>query len=101
MDEAQRAREREVLERVARAICRRGMCVPAIFFFESIMPLSFLAGQALVFLQPMISVLVNAPDYDVFAEAIEDRDNLRWFVDRLEELNDDAQDDEEPPADRG
>jgi len=80
------ARQREVLERFARAVVDRRMATPAIFFFESVQPLSFVAGQALAFLHPMVSVLLDAPDYEVFREAIEDRENLRWLVDRLEAL---------------
>jgi hypothetical protein len=84
--EQERARQREVLERFARKVAQRRMCAPAIFLFESLQPLSFLAGQALAFIHPLISVMLEAPDYDVFREAIEDRENVRWLVDRLEEL---------------
>lgn len=81
-----RAREREVLEKFAQKIARRGMCAPAIFVFESIQPLAFVAGQALAFIEPLLRVMFEAPDYAVFREAIEDRENVRWLVDRLEEL---------------
>lgn len=84
--EAERAREREVLERFATEVARRRMCAPAIFLFESIQPLSFLAGQALAFLYPMVSVMLDVPDYEVFRVAIEDRENVRWLIERLEEL---------------
>lgn len=79
-------RQREVLEKVAVAIARRRMCAPAIFFFESIQPLSFLAGQALAFGEPLVRALLEIPEYEIFREAIEDREMLRWLIDRLEEL---------------
>ncbi len=79
-------RQREVLEKLAQEIGRRGMIAPAIFVFESIQPLSFVAGQALAFAEPFIRVVLVAPEYGVFREAIEDRENLRWLVDRLEDL---------------
>jgi hypothetical protein len=82
----ERSRQREVLDRFAREIARRGMCAPAIFLFESVQPLTFVAGQALAFIEPLLKVLFDAPDYRVFREAIEDRENVRWLVDRLEEL---------------
>ncbi|HUS79895.1 MAG TPA: hypothetical protein VM283_01425 [Armatimonadota bacterium] len=94
MDEHTR-RQRQVLERLAREISRRGMTAPAIFVFESVQPLSLVAGQALAFIEPMVRVLLEVPDYEVFREAIEDRGNLRWLVDRLEELSDDP--DAPPP----
>lgn len=84
--EDERTQQREVLDRFAGEIARRGMCAPAIFLFESIQPLAFVAGQALAFIEPLLKVMVDAPDYHVFREAIEDRENVRWLVDRLEEL---------------
>lgn len=85
-EEAARARQREVLERFAQEIVSRRMAAPAVFLFESLQPLSLLAGQALAFIQPLLTVMLEAPDYSVFREAIEDRKNVRWLVDRLEEL---------------
>lgn len=82
----ERARQREVLDGFAREIARRGMCAPAVFLFESVQPLTFVAGQALAFVEPLLKVILDAPDYRVFREAIEDRENVRWLVDRLEEL---------------
>jgi hypothetical protein len=84
--EDERAREREVLDRFAQEIARRRMCPPAIFLFESIRPLAFVAGQALAFIEPLLRVMFDAPDYTVFREAIEDRENVEWLVCRLEEL---------------
>ena len=94
----ERARQRDVLERFAQEVVRRRMSAPAIFLFESMQPLSFLAGQALAFIQPMISVILEAPDYDVFREAIEDRENVRWLISRMEELEY-GSDDSEPDSD--
>ena len=62
----ERLRQREVLEKFARAVADRHM--------------------ALAFVEPMLRLVLDAPDYTVFREAIEDRENVRWLVDRLEEL---------------
>jgi hypothetical protein len=88
--EDERARQREVLEKFARWIAERRMCAPAIFLFESIQPLAFVAGQALAFIEPLLKVIFEAPDYRVFREAIENRENVRWLVRRLEELEGDG-----------
>ncbi len=93
-EDRERARQREVLERFAQEIARRRMAVPAIFLFESIQPLSFVAGQALAFIHPLVSVILEAPDYHMFREAIEDRENVAWLIDRLEELEYDSRRDE-------
>lgn len=96
MDECRRA-QREVLEKLAQAIVRRGMCAPAIFALESVQPLSFVIGQTLALVEPLVRVLLDAPEYDIFREAIEDRENLRWLADRIEELDSDR--DAEPQSD--
>ena len=82
-----------MLEKLAVALARRRMCAPAIFLFESMQPVSFLGAQALAFAEPLIKVLLDIPEYQVFREALEDRENVRWLIDRLEELEDN------PPAD--
>jgi len=84
-------RQRQVLDKLAREIARRGMCAPAVFAFASVEPLSVVAGQALAFIEPFVRVLLDVPEYDIFREAIESRENLRWLVDRLEELADDRE----------
>ncbi len=89
MDE-ETARQREVLEKLAREIARRGMCAPAIFIFESVRPLTFVAGQALAFIEPLLKVMFHAPDYAIFREAIEGRENVGWLVGRLEGLQGDG-----------
>jgi len=94
------ARQRAVLDRFARAVVERRMATPAMLFFESVQPLSFVAGQALAFLHPMVSVLLDAPDYEVFLEAIEDRENLRWLVDRLEALEEERLNDRQTQHER-
>ena len=89
MDEY-RLSQREVLDKLAHEIVRRGMCAPAVFVIESVQPLSFVIGQTLALLEPFVRVLLDAPEYEIFREAIEDRENLRWLADRIEELDDDA-----------
>lgn len=89
-----------MLEKLAVAIARRRMCAPAIFLFEAIQPVSFLGAQALAFAEPLIKVLLEIPEYEVFREAMEDRVNVRWLIDRLEELEDNppAEDQPSPPC---
>jgi len=101
MSDDELRRQREVLEKLAVAIAQRRMCAPAIFFFESIQPLSFIAGQALAFGEPLIKALLDIPEYQVFREALEDRENIRWLIDRLEELADNPPADDPPSCDTG
>ncbi len=83
----ERQQQLQVLEKLAQEIAGRGMCAPAIFLFASVEPLSLIAGQALAFIEPFVRLLLDVPEYQTFREAIEDRENLRWLVQRLEELS--------------
>jgi len=84
-----------VLQQVAERLVERRLHAPALFLLESLRPLSFLAGQTLVLLGPLLEPLLAASDYRVFAEAIEDRANLDWLLQRLEEVEESRRD---PPA---
>jgi hypothetical protein len=79
-----RERQREVLGKIARELARRRLTAPAIFTLESMMPLSFIASQALVMLRPFVQALVGGKDYAVFAAALEERENVEWLLRELE-----------------
>ncbi len=83
-DRFDRERQREVLAKVADAVARRDLAVPVIFILESGKPLSVVASQGLFFLKPLVRFMLGIRDYDVFAAAIEDRENLEWLIQRLE-----------------
>jgi hypothetical protein len=51
-------------------------------------PLSFIASQGLIFFEPIVRTMLTVKDYDVFARAIERRENVEWLVRYLEETED-------------
>ena len=81
---AVRLGQRKVLARMLRAIIRRRLTAPALFVLESAKPLSFLAAQGLIVLEPLISTVLPRAEYDLFTEAIADRTNLEWMIQQLE-----------------
>lgn len=84
-DEAQRLeRQRAVLQTVADKLLERHLEAPAILMLESIKPLSFIASQGLVFMGPLLQAVLAVQDYDTFAEALENRENVEWLIQRLE-----------------
>ena len=83
-DSGEQSQQREVLAKVVELIVRRRMEAPAIFVLESTKPLSFLASQTLIFFQPIIQALLSVKDYETFALAIEDRENIEWMIAQLE-----------------
>jgi len=66
------------------------MTVPAIFFLESVKPLSFLGSQALHFFEPMVRAFFNVQDYERFALLMERRENLEALLVRIEARDDEA-----------
>jgi hypothetical protein len=61
------------------------MTVPAIFFLESMKPLSFVGSQALHFFEPMVRALFTIPEYERFALLMERRENLEALLVTIEQ----------------
>ena len=64
------------------------MTVPAIFFLESMKPLSFLGSQALHFFEPMVRAFFAVQEYDRFASMMERRENLEALLVKIETRDD-------------
>ena len=77
-------RARELVAKIAHQIVKRKMSVPAIMFFESVKPLSFVGSQALIFFQPMVQAFLNRREYDEFAVMMEDRENVELLLQEIE-----------------
>ncbi len=73
-----------LLDRIAAGIVRYGMTVPAIFMLESSKPLSFVGGQFLHFLSPIVHSIFNARELDRLAFLLERRDTMEELIVRIE-----------------
>ncbi len=80
---AKQARDIDV---VCREIIRRRMTVPTQMMLESSMPLHFLAGQMLRFVEPFLGTLLDPVAIRDFATFVEQRGAVEYICDRLEEL---------------
>ncbi len=78
-----------LLERVATRVVELRLEVPAVLALESVRPLSFVAGQAMVFFQPMVQAWLRFGDYRRFAALLERREALELLT-RLIERGADA-----------
>jgi hypothetical protein len=92
--------DRAMLERLAARIVELRLEVPAILTLESARPLSLVAGQALVFFEPIAQSLFRLSDYQRFARVIQDRANLDTFVALIEHAADTAHGARSGPRDR-
>lgn len=84
--DGRRTRQREALGKLADLVSSRRLGTPAIFMLESIKPLSLVTSQALLFFEPILEAFCTPGDYRTVAEALEDRENLEWLIQRLEVL---------------
>ena len=77
----------ELTARIALKVVERQLTVPSVVFLESVKPLSFLGNQMLIFLDPVLSLVVDSKDYRKFVRMIEDRDNVEKLICAIEEEN--------------
>jgi hypothetical protein len=82
------AAERELVERIASEIARRGMTLPAIVMLESSRPLGGLSGQALRFVEPWFAAVTNAAGLKVLADLLERPGGIDFVVDTFQAAND-------------
>ncbi len=73
-----------LLTQVAEEIVKRELTAPAILFLDSMKPLSFLGGQLMVFFSPFVHMVLDSRSYDLFAETIENRENVEFLINRIE-----------------
>jgi len=73
-----------MLDRIAGAVVRWGMGVPAIFLLESAKPLSFIGGQFLHFLSPIVHSVANVKELDRLAVLMERRETVEELIVRIE-----------------
>ncbi len=81
--------EQALVDRLARAIARRGLVTPALFGLECSHNLNFLASQALVFAQPVAQLVFSPDEYQTFARFLDRRGSVEYFCRRLEAAADD------------
>ncbi len=73
-----------LLDRLAGRIVELRLETPALLTLETARPLSLLAGQAMVFFEPIVQALFRLPEYRRYAALIERRECLALLADRIE-----------------
>jgi len=85
------AEEDAVMEKFAKKVVEWRMAVPAILFIESGKPLNYIASQAMVvaqpFAQPMLEMIFNFQEYDIFRQALERRENVENVLQKIEKYD--------------
>ena len=81
--------EEAVLEKAAKWFNKWGAAgtVAGIMLGESFKPTNFILSQAMVFFEPMAQVVFNAKEYATFYRALEKRESVELFLQKLEALD--------------
>ena len=85
------AADLELLDRLARRVVELHLELPAILTLETGKPLSLLAGQTLIFFEPIVQSLFAWTDYRRLAQVIERREAVEALIQRIERRADEAQ----------
>ena len=74
-----------LLERLAKRLVERHLEVPAILTLETGKPLSLLASQSMIFLEPIVLALFPVRDYRRVAQLVERRDAVETLIRMIED----------------
>jgi len=78
--------DKEILKIYAKKIVERKLSVLAIFLLESTKYISFIAGQSLIFLGPLLTFFVSDKKYYRFVELIENKNNVEFLIKQIENM---------------
>lgn len=76
--------EGALLDKIATAIAKRGMAIPALMFLETIKPLNLVGSQVMAFFEPFADTLMKGNSFMVFRSLMEDRRNVLELMARIE-----------------
>ena len=76
--------ERSALDPLIAEIRRRGLVTPAVFFLESVEPLNNVGAQALHFMQPFATAVLDQVHYAVLVKYLERRGSITWVAQELQ-----------------
>lgn len=84
------ADETRVLEQLADRVVELRLELPAVLTLETARPLSLVAGQAMIFFEPLVQALFRVADYRLYASLIERRECIEHLARMIETRADDA-----------
>ncbi len=76
--------ERAALEPLIAEIRKRGMTGPAVLFLETVKPLNNIGAQALHFMQPFATAVLDPVRYETLSRYLEKRGSIEWLARQLE-----------------
>jgi len=77
-------KNKELVDRHAKKIVDKGLGTMVIMMVDSMKPLSYVGSQLLHIANPMLTMIPYFRDFDKIAEMLEDRNNVEYFLTRVE-----------------
>ncbi|MEE2908522.1 MAG: hypothetical protein VX527_11915 [Planctomycetota bacterium] len=91
--------QKQVVDKVCRAVVRRRMTVPALMALEMSRPLNFLASQVIHFFRPIVAVVLDTAGIEAFANFLEHRGSVEYLARRIDYWEDRGVSDDAEEAD--
>jgi hypothetical protein len=82
--------ERAALDPLLAEIRRRGLVAPAVIFLESCAPLNTVGAQALHFMQPFATAVLDPVRYATLSRYLDRRGSIEWVVRELQRSREEA-----------
>jgi len=86
--EDEQTKHDDLMDRLARRVVALQMAAPAVFMLETSKPLSYIASQALIVLEPIVQSVFEFRDYQTLQQMMEKRENVEKLIRRIEDLED-------------
>jgi hypothetical protein len=77
-----------LMEKLAQAVVKRQLATMAVMTLETVRPLNFLGSQAMVFFQPIISMVFSTEEYERFSRILERRQSIPMLIETIEKADD-------------
>ena len=79
--------DKNILTLFAQKIVDKKVSVLAIFLLESTKYISFIAGQALIFFGPILTLFIEDKKYYDFIALLDKRENVEFLISKIEDLH--------------
>ena len=79
--------DKNILTLFAEKIVDKKVSVLAIFLLESTKYVSFIAGQALIFFGPILTLFIEDKKYYDFIALLDKRENVEFLISKIEDLH--------------
>ena len=80
-----------LLDKLAREVVRFHMATPAVIFLESTKYMNRVGSQFLIFISPIVTAIFTKWELEKYAVIMEERDNIEYLLDKIEELDQEQQ----------